>query len=273
MKTILVHIEGDSGQEARLQAAFDLARACGGHLVCLAVLPYAAYALGDPAMGAFPVTTLIDAIEARRRDERSATETRLRAEGLSWEWHSADGDASERLADYARLADVVVMSAGPFPHQAALQLGLTGDVVLRAPAPVLAVPGDGSGPHAGLAVAGPALVCWDGGQEAAAAMRAALPLLALAESVTLLTVAEKDTPFTAQAAAIFLSRHGVHADVLERERGSAAIADIIRSVAIERGASLIVQGAYGHSRARQMLFGGVTRSLLADAPLPLLIAH
>ena len=67
MKTILMHIEGDDGQEARLNAAFDLARAAGGHLVCLSVMPYAAYALGDPAMGAFPVTTLIDAAEPRRR--------------------------------------------------------------------------------------------------------------------------------------------------------------------------------------------------------------
>ena len=109
MKTILVHIEGDDGQEARLNAAFDLARAAGGHLVCLSVMPYAAYALGDPAMGAFPVTTLIDAVEARRKEERTAVEARLNREGVSWEWQSADGDSSDRLVEYARLADVVVM--------------------------------------------------------------------------------------------------------------------------------------------------------------------
>ena len=66
MKTILVHIEGDEGQGARLQAAFDLARGFGGHVLCLSVMPYAAYALGDPAMGAFPVTTLIEAGASRR---------------------------------------------------------------------------------------------------------------------------------------------------------------------------------------------------------------
>ena len=174
MKTILVHIEGDDVQEARLNAAFDLARAAGGHLVCLSVMPYAAYALGDPAMGAFPVTTLIDAVEARRKEERVAVEARLTQEGVSWEWQAADGDSSDRLVEYARLADVVVMSAGPFSRQAALQLGITGDVAIRSPAPVLAVP-----PNArGITVAGPALVCWDGGQEAARALRAALPLLA-----------------------------------------------------------------------------------------------
>ena len=269
MKTILVHIEGDNGQESRLSAAFDLARATGGHLVCLSVMPYAAYALGDQAMGAFPITTLIDALEARRKIERVAIEARLAREGVSWDWLAADGDASDRLVEHARLADVVVMSAGPFAHQAALQLGRTGDVAIRAPAPVLAVP-EGT---AGIDVAGAALLCWDGGQEAGTALRAALPLLKLAQSVTLLTVAEKDTPYTARAAAAFLSRHDIHAEVIERGGDDANIEQVIRSVAAEREVAWIVQGAYGHSRMRQMLFGGVTRGLLADAPAPILIAH
>ena len=269
MKTILVHIEGDDGQDARLHAAFDLARASGGHLVCLSVMPYAAYALGDPAMGAFPVTTLIDAVEARRKEERAATEARLNREGISWEWHSADGDSSDRLVEYARLADVVVMSAGPFSKAAGMNLGMTGDAAMRAPAPVLAVPASARG----LNASGPALVCWDGGQEAARAMRAALPLLALSQAVTLLTVEEKETPFGVRAAAAFLSRHGIAADVVEHGRGSASVEQIIRSVAAERQSAFIVQGAYGHSRLRQMLFGGVTRGLLADAPVPILLSH
>ena len=269
MKTILVHIEENDGQEARLLAAFDLARATGGHLVCLSVLPYAAYALGDPAMGAFPVTTLIDAVEARRKEQRVAIEARLAQEGVNWDWVSADGDASDRLVEHARLADVVVMSAGPFSRQAAVQLGVTGDVAIRAPAPVLAVPATARG----ISVTGPALVCWDGGQEAAPPLRAALPMLQLAQGVTLLTVAEKDSPYTARAAAAFLSRHGVHADVIERDAGGASVEQVIRSVAAETGAAWIVQGAYGHSRMRQMLFGGVTRGLLADAPLPILLGH
>lgn len=269
MKTILVHIEGDEGQEARLNAAFDLARACGGHIVCVAVMPYAAYALGDPAMGAFPVTTLIDAVEAKRREERTKAEALLAREGVSWEWQSADGDSADRLVEHARLADVVVMSAGPFVRQAQLAMGITGDVAIRSPAPVLAVP-----PGArGLNVAGPALICWDGGQEAANAMKRALPMLKLASAVTLLTVSEKDSPYTARAAAAFLSRHDVHADVMERDPGGASIEQVIRSVAAERQTAWIVQGAYGHSRLRQMLFGGVTRGLLADAPVPILLSH
>lgn len=269
MKTILVHIDGNEGQDARLQAAFDLARAFGGHLTCIQVTPYAAYALGEPAMGAFPVTALVEAIEKQRHDERVEVETRLKPEGVSYNWLSTDGDPSERIVEAARLADVVVMNSGPFERAAGFRLGLTGDVAIRSPAPVVAVP-----PKAkGLAVTGAALVAWDGSQEAAMAMRSALPMLRLAESVDVLTVEEKVTDFRARDAAAWLSRHGVAAEVLERSDGGQSIEAVIRGVITERRSAWLVQGAYGHSRLRQTLFGGVTRGLLGNAPVPLVLGH
>ncbi len=269
MKTILVHVDADDGQPARLQAAFDLARAFGGHLACLQVTPYAAYALGEPAMGAFPVTALIEAIEKERRAERQLVEARLRQEGVSWDWIAREGDAVDRLVEAARLVDVVVMSSGPFSGNAMVRMGITGDVAVRAPAPVIAVPPTSRG----IAVTGAALVAWDGSQEAALALRSALPMLRLAESVDILAVAEKPTEFTARAAAAYLSRQGVTAEVVERTRNGDTIEQVIRGVITERRSAWLVQGAYGHSRLRETVFGGVTRGLLADAPVPLLLAH
>ena len=269
MKTILVHVDSDGGLDSRLQAAFDLARAFGGHLVCIQVTPYAAYALGEPAMGAFPVTALIEAIEANKRAERTKVETRLKAEGVSWEWICRDGDLVERIAEAARLSDCVVMSAGPFADNATVRLANTGDVTIRAPAPVIAVPVGSTG----FAVTGAALVAWDGSQEAATALRAALPLLALAESVDILTIEEKQSDYRGRDAAVYLARHGIPAEVLERGDGGQTIESVIRGVITERRTAFVVQGAYGHSRLRETLFGGVTRGLLADAPLPLVLAH
>ena len=269
MKTILVHVDSDSGLDSRLQAAFDLARAFGGHLVCIQVTPYAAYALGEPAMGAFPVTALIEAIEANKRAERAKVETRLKAEGVSWEWICRDGDLVERIAEAARLSDCVVMSAGPFADNGTVRLANTGDVAIRAPAPVIAVPVGSTG----FAVTGAALVAWDGSQEAATALRAALPLLALAESVDILTIEEKQSDYRGRDAAVYLSRHGIAAEVLERGDGGQTVESVIRGVITERRTAFVVQGAYGHSRLRETLFGGVTRGLLADAPVPLLLAH
>lgn len=269
MKTILVQIDSDDGQDARLQAAFDLARAFGGHLCCLQVTPYAAYALGEPAMGAFPITALIEAIEKQRKDERAAVEARLRQEGLGWDWVSRDGDVVARLSEAARLADVVVMNSGPFATNAGLRMGVTGDVAIHAPAPVVAVPPNSNG----FAVTGSALIAWDGSQEAAVAMRSALPMLRLADAVDILTVAEKPSDFRGRDAATWLSRHGVSAEVIERGDGGQTIEAVIRGVIAERRSAWVVQGAYGHSRMRETLFGGVTRGLLADAPVPLVLAH
>lgn len=269
MKTILVHIEDDDGQEARLQAAFDLARAFGSHLVCVQVTPYAAYALGDPAMGAYPITALVESIEAGRRDQREKIEERLRVEGVTWDWWGRDGDSVDRVAEAARLADVVVMNSGPFALNAGLRLSVTGSVVIHAPTPVVAV----SPASRGIAVTGAALIAWDGSQEAAVAMRSALPMLRLAESVDILTVEEKQTEYRARDAAAYLSRQGIVSDVLERSSAGESVESVIRAVIAERRSAWLVQGGYGHSRLRQTLFGGVTRGLLADAPVPLVMAH
>lgn len=269
MKTIMVHIDADDGQEARLQAAFDLARAFNGHLVCAQVTPYAVYSLGEPGLGALPIMPLIEAQEAVRKAEQAAIEARLQAEGVSWDWLSRDGDAADRLAEAARLADVVVMSSGPFADNAGLRVGVTGDVAVAAPALVIAVPPASRG----IAVTGAALIAWDGSQEAAVALRAALPMLRLATSVDILAVDEEPGEFPAQAAALYLSRHGVAAEVIARASGSDSIETVIRAVLAERRSAWLVQGAYGHSRLIETLFGGVTRGLLNDAPMPLVMAH
>lgn len=269
MKTIIVQIEADDGQEARLQAAFDLVRAFEGHLVCLQVTPYAAYAMGDPATGGFATAALMEAIDKQRNAERQTIEAQVKAEGVAWNWVSLDGDFVERLGETARLADAVVMNSGPFAHAAGMRLSRTGDAAIHARAPVVAVPPASRG----LAVTGSALVAWDGSQEAAVALRAALPMLRLAENVDVLTVEEKSNSYRARDAAVFLSRHGVEAQVIERKAEGESIESVIRTVLAERRSAWLVQGAYGHSRLRQTLFGGVTRGLLADAPVPLVLAH
>jgi nucleotide-binding universal stress UspA family protein len=269
MKTIIVQIEADDGQEARLQAAFDLVRAFEGHLVCLQVTPYAAYAMGDPATGGFAVASLMEAIDKQRNAERSTVEARVKAEGVAWNWVALDGDFVERLGETARLADAVVMNSGPFAHAAGMRLSRTGDAAIHASVPVIAVPPASRG----FAVTGSALVAWDGSQEAAVALRAALPMLQLAESVDVLTVEEKSNGYRARDAAVFLARHGIEAEVIERRSEGESIESVIRTVLAERRSAWLVQGAYGHSRLRQTLFGGVTRGLLADAPVPLVLAH
>ncbi len=273
MKTILVHVADDEGLETRLQAAFDLARAGSGHVTCLQSSPYADYSIGDAGLGAFPVTELLAAVAAQRDALKARVVARLQAESIAWDYRQCDGDAADRLVEHARLADIVVMTAGSVPAavggRARAAADLAGDVAVRAPAPVLLVPVG----TARLDLAGTALVAWNGSQEAAAAMRAALPMLRLAARVAILAIAEKPGAFGAATAAAWLSRHGVHTDIAEREADPAGIEASIRAAAAEHGAALLVLGAYGHSRLRETLFGGVTRGLVFAPPLPMLLAH
>lgn len=269
MTTILIHVSDDAGLEARLQAGFDLARATGGHLICQQATPYSAYAFGDPGLGAFPVTELVAAVEAARDALRARVEARLRLEGLPWDYRLVDGDPGDCLVAGARLADIVVMSGGPFVRDAGAALAQLGEVAVHSPAPVLVVPEAGEG----LAVTGTALIAWDGSQEAGRAMRDMLPLLRLAEGVVPLTVSEKMGGFAGREAAAYLSRHGVHAEIVERPPLETGIEATIRAEITARRIAWAVLGAYGHSRLRELVFGGVTRGLLGDVPVPLFLSH
>jgi nucleotide-binding universal stress UspA family protein len=139
--------------------------------------------------------------------------------------------------------------------------------------PVLVVPEDTKG----FDVSAPIMVAWNGSSESAHALRAAVPLLAAASKVWLVSIAEPaDTPrfdLPALEGAQYLTRHGIACEVVEVPRGEARIADTLFSAAQMRGCGLMVMGAYGHTRLAEMLMGGVTRHMLTEPQMPILLAH
>ena len=150
---------------------------------------------------------------------------------------------------------------------------MVGGLVLKARAPVLVVPGDARA----FDIGAPVLVAWNGSSEAAHALRAAVPLLACSAKVTLASIAEVNDKqrfdFPPIEGAQYLSRHGIDCEIVEIPRGEAKIADTLFSAAQMRGCGLMVMGAYGHSRLAELLFGGVTRRVLSDPQVPILLAH
>lgn len=118
-------------------------------------------------------------------------------------------------------------------------------------------------------------VAWDGQRAASRALRDALPVLAEAQRVILLTSSD-DKPIaeTSVAAAIsFLARHGVVARHEQAARGERQIGDALQESAIARGAGLLVMGGYGHNRIREFVLGGATRNILSDIRLPIFMSH
>ena len=116
-------------------------------------------------------------------------------------------------------------------------------------------------------------LAWDGGKEATRAVRTALPLLAKAQEVTVLSVPEATTrDFDPRRLAQFLAARGVTAQV--RSLAGADAAAAILAACVERSTDLLVAGAYGHTRWREVIFGGVTKSLIGDKAGPsLFLSH
>lgn len=206
----------------------------------------------------------------RRRCEalRTRVEDRLRVEGVNWDWLHVDDLMSTALIRASALADLVIVSlAGPAIMREDPR-PLATKVALGARTPVLGVPQTTSG----LRLDRPALVAWNGSPEAAAAMRTSLPFLRRAPTVYLLEVEEKPHIYPRDRAARYLSRHDVNVEIVQRF-ASRRVSETMREAAREFGVGLIVMGAYGHSRLREFLLGGVTRDLVLESDLPLLMAH
>ena len=266
MKNILLLVHDDDGQEARLQVALDITRALSGHLTCVvAIAPPLALSSVEP--GIVQSLAIAEACE-RERHNFAKLEARLANEDVAWNAIEAIGDPARKLQNAAGLADLIVVSSRLGQDGRADARRIVGALAVKSGRAILAVPPGAQG----LNAAGQVLVAWDGSPEANAALRAAIPLLRHAQQVTLLEVNLPDRAFAAEEAASYLSRHQIRAEVVERITDG-PISDIILAEAIRLEAAYIVMGAYGHGRAVDALFGGVSGGMLAKSEFPLLLRH
>ena len=270
MKSVLLYIADDAGLEARLQAALDLTRSLGGHLHCLRANPYNSQVAFDGVTG---MSVMYDVTEmAREQDSklRAEIEKRLAGEDVSWDYREENIDPARGLSKNSALVDIIVLSSAGGDKENALPLGILGDVLLNATAPVVVQPDDVKKFDA----CGPALVAWNGSFEAGNALRAAVPLLKMASDVHILTVEEdKDHDLPQLAASEYLAYHGIKSEIHAPSAGKEPVDVRLVSEAKNVKAEYIVMGAYGHSRAREFLFGGVTRNLLKGCDIPLVVSH
>jgi nucleotide-binding universal stress UspA family protein len=174
------------------------------------------------------------------------------------------------LPQHARAYDVVVMTR----HAAEVgreHAEVRPDVVaLRCGRPVITVPDEFAGP-----VPAHVLLAWDGKRAATRALGDLLHVLGGAERVTLLTVANSPEPRgeAGDDVAAYLERHGVAAQWLHRAAGRQRITRVLLDVCAEVGADMLAMGAYEHSKFTEDLLGGVTRDILMDARLPVMMSH
>jgi nucleotide-binding universal stress UspA family protein len=260
VRSILVSADRLPGMDARLETALSIARANQGHITLLVDTPVVRYVAMDPMGGSYVAS---DALRQAMADDDAAAaklEERLAREDVPFDVVRSEAEPVEALARAARLADVVIVSRAS---------GLAGDLALSSRTPVLAL---GETTVLPMPLGG-VCIAWDGGDEAACALRHAVPLLASCPKVQVITVAEKPGGFPPTEALRYLSRHGIKAELDELPRRGSTEETLAVAVG-QAGADVLVMGAYGKSRMREYLFGGVTRYFLdrQDGPA-LLLAH
>ena len=267
MKNVLLLIHDDAGEEARFQVALDLARALSGHLTCLDIVETPVLIGTDYTMADTAFALMADARD-REAENRSRIKARLAAEDVPWDWKDATGDIARLLEVEAGLADVIVLNTVFAEPEPTNMRAIVSDVVMRAGKPILAVPQE----TRSLDTGGQVLIAWNGAPAIAKTLRAVTPLLALAEGVTIVEIGKIVGP-PAEEAAAYLSRHGIHARIDRDVPLVWTVGDALLTACRERLPAYCVIGAYGHSRLREWLIGGVTRRMLAESPVPLLLGH
>jgi nucleotide-binding universal stress UspA family protein len=274
LKDLLVHVGNDPACAARVDVAINLAVAHDAHLTGIHVLvrpvipPYIVAELP-------PEAHEIQSRYLREAGDRSRAlfEERARLGGVRHEWRAVEGDLIETMTLHARYCDLSVVGQGidSDDHERALGM-LPAELALAVGRPVLIVPRYGTFSTLGERV----LVAWNGSREATRALNDALPILQRARKVTVLSVNPDSEPGQRIPAAditLHLVRHGVSAEAASTAADSISIGDALLSYSADLVADLIVMGAYGHSRLRERVLGGVTRHLLQSMTAPVLMSH
>ncbi|MBN9260607.1 MAG: universal stress protein [Hyphomicrobium sp.] len=274
-KTITTQISNPGRAKVLLSVAGRLAERFNTHLIGIDATP--TFSFAAPMMAPADVEAIIAAEGQRVRDLKEMFETAVANRPFVSEWRELrieDGDLPSAVLEHARASDLIVASQTDPDWELSGLFDFPERLMMEGGRPVLLVPYAGTYGEIGKRVT----VAWSGKREGARAVFDALPLLKGAEVVTLLCVvgggAEPEPgelPGTQIAAA--LSRHGVKVTVQKSVAEEIGVADDILSRLADNGSDLLVMGAYGYSRLREMVFGGVTRHILRHMTVPTLMSH
>jgi nucleotide-binding universal stress UspA family protein len=283
LKDLLVSFDRTAAGYARLDLAFNLARASRAYLSGAYLLPETH---ASPASsGRFGLTApagmtglgeeggVLREAEAAESAEQYF-KSKLRLSGIEGEWHLLADGASAALIDLAKSVDLAIVGQrAPNSEPDGASRLRPEDIVMTAGRPVLIVPYAGTFEMVGKRI----LFAWDGTREANRAMHDALPLFTDAEA-TVVFVGSNERDLEQHRPALdrvvhHLHHHGVAAKPEETLRGGLAVSDILLSRVADLSADMIVSGGYHHSPLREALLGGVSRELLQHMTVPVLMSH
>ncbi|MGE0717625.1 MAG: universal stress protein [Alphaproteobacteria bacterium] len=274
LRDLLVHVDDTPAAARRVALAAELARRHGAHLAGL-------YLQVEPTVPGYVMAELpgetLDWMHRNAVERAEAAEALFRrtvdAAGIPAEWRRVATTDPEVAAVHGRYVDLNIAGQDDPDAPPALP-GVTEAVLLGSGRPTLVVPYAGTFASLGDNV----LVAWNAGREAARAVGDALPLIAEGARITVLAV---DPDATAAGGAgvpgadiaLHLARHGRPVEASHIVSDDVSPSDLLLSRAADLGTDLLVMGAYGHSRLREVVLGGVTREILQHMTVPVLMSH
>ena len=273
-RSMIVHVDDDPDASRRVAMAARMARALGSRLAGVYLVP-----IGEltPSVAALLPPAVVEARLTESGYAQDRAEALFRREVASLpadavEFRAPAGSALAAAVAHARCADLAVIGQ-PGGDDGGFMRRLAEQVLLGSGAPLLFVP-------RATAVAAPGsnvLVAWDGGREAARAVRDALPLLAAAQRVTVFTAFESDNTEDAltqsqKRLGAWLAAHAIHAQFKRGGAGRDAAERLLSQVS-DAGADLVVMGGYAHPRAREYVLGSATRTMLESMTVPVIMSH
>ena len=273
-KSILFHMDGSAGCSARLQIALHLARRHEAELKALYAVALQEPPYPDEFGAGIPTATGLSQSEAERLDRAKAVfDTAVASSGQRATWIVATDFLVRDFTWHAYYADLLVV--GQRDPQEPPRVGVPPDfvesVVIGSGKPTLVIP------HIGAAdpIARVALVAWKETRESARAVAAALPLLQRADRVEVAMWGDLGSTQLREPTGIeaFLQRHGVKARIHRQGEDMQQLGEYMLSLVADVSADLLVMGCYGHSRTRELILGGATRTVLNTMTVPVLMAH
>jgi nucleotide-binding universal stress UspA family protein len=267
---LMIHVDADGELGRHVEIAGALAERLRAHVIGVAGWAPMSVFLADAARaGASPPAPHLQDMKTLLDQKGEQLRAVLAATGRTIEWRSVLDYPTDVVAREARSADLIIVgpSTGTGDPFRTLDIGR---LVLTAGRPVLHVPSQASLPLKRAAIA------WKDTREARRAVRDALPLLQLSESVLVIDVIEQEGDHGAERAhdvARYLARHGVETVTGRAPLAEVTVIDTLLHMIQVENIDLLVAGAYGHSRLGEWMFGGVTRDLLRQSPVCCLLSH
>lgn len=281
IKTILVPVRGDGKGERVLDHALAIARPFRAHIDVIHshpkpedLIPFATLSMASMRRQLTASASRAAKVEAGRvkhlfekylKKQKVPMVRKPSRRGVSVSWHEMLGKQSANVALYGRLADLIVVAKpdgniGINTFEAALME--TGRPVLMAPQKRVK--------SLGRNVA----VAWNGSAESAKALTAVLPILEAAEKVAVFSAPiTTESKLGVDAAVEYLRLHGIKADAKTMNVKATSVGDALFSGAAKAGADILLMGAFGQSRGRELVFGGVTQYIIETAEIPVILVH